>query len=107
LHVVAHGLCSMLASRVLHRSAGQVAEFEGSGLAGFSVILLALEERHDRHGVAMPEREVVLEPGHHGARFHAGFKLAALRETLLRREPAEVHRTLAGLRLNVVEVGLK
>ena len=59
-------------------SAGRWQNSKASGLAGFSchrlrraVALLAFEERHDRHRVAMPEREVRLQPGHHGARFHA------------------------------------
>jgi hypothetical protein len=54
----------------------------------------------------MPETEVRFQPGDHGARFHSRLELAALRETLFRREPAEVRGALAGFRLYVVEVCL-
>jgi hypothetical protein len=90
------------------------ARCRGSGPARFSrhtlghpVTLLAFKERHDRHRVAMSEPKVCLEPGHHRTRLHARFELAAHRETLIRREPAEVGWALAGFRLDVVEVGLE
>jgi hypothetical protein len=86
-----------------------VAEFEGSGLSGFgrATALFAFEKRDDRHGMAMSESKVSLEPGDHGTRFHARFELTALRVTFIRREPAEVCGAFARFRLDVVEVGLE
>jgi len=72
-----------------------------------AVALLAFKECHDRHRVAMPERKVCLEPGHHGTRFHSGLELTAFGKTFVCREPTKVRGPLAGFRSDVVEVGLK
>lgn len=68
---------------------------------------LTFEEHHNRHRIALPERKVGLEPGHHGTRFHTRLELAAHREPLIRREPAELRGALTRFPLNVLEKGLK
>ena len=72
-----------------------------------AIAFLAFEERHDCHGVAVPQTKVDLELGHHGAGVHARLELTTLREALSRRELAEVLGDFAGFRLDVVELGLK
>ena len=114
LHEVAYDFCTARTLRVLHRWRGQEQNSRGSGPARFSrhtlgrpVTLLAFEESHDRHRMAVPEAEVRLEPGHHRTRLYTRLELTALHETLVGREPPEIRGALTGFRLDVVEVGLK
>jgi hypothetical protein len=72
-----------------------------------AIALPAFEKRHNRHSMAMPESKVCLEPRHHCTGFHARLELAALRETVIRREPAEVSGAFARFCLYVVKVCLK
>ena len=67
----------------------------------------ALEQGVDRHGVSVPKVKVLLEPGYNVTRFDAILDSAAIGEPFFCGELAKVLRTLAGLCLDILYVGLK
>src|SRR5712675_3560473 len=74
-----------------------------SGLTTSALLLCPpLERGVDRHGVAVSQTEIPLQPGHNGAGFYTG-----LQQALFLGELLKLFRCLACLRFDVVYVGLE
>jgi hypothetical protein len=72
-----------------------------------AIALPASEESHNRHSMAVPESKVCLQPRHYCTGFRTRLELAALRETVMRRQPAKVSGSFARFCFYVVKVCLK